>query len=73
MENLLLFAQGGLAPAGIVQWVIILIVLAGVIGVAFIVTRQAGITIPPFVIQIFWVLLACIIGVVAIRYLAGLL
>ena len=70
--NVLTFAQAATA-AVLVQWIVILIVIAGVIGIALIVSRQAGIAIPAWIFQVFWVIVACVIGVIAIRYLATLL
>lgn len=64
-----LIAQVG-AAASIVHYVIISIIIAGVIGIGFIVARQAGIVIPPFVIQILWIILAVVIGVMAISFIA---
>jgi hypothetical protein len=54
----------------IVHWVIIVLVLAGVIGIAYVVAQQAGIVIPPFIARIFWIVLAVVIGVIAINFLA---
>jgi len=54
----------------IVHWVVLILVIAGVIGIAYVVTKQAGITIPGFIVQIFWIVLAVVIGVVAITFLA---
>lgn len=57
----------------LVQWIVIAIVIAGVIGIALIVARQAGIAIPAWIFQIFWIVLACVVGIVAIRYIVALL
>lgn len=57
----------------LVQWIVIAIVIAGVIGIALIVARQAGIAIPSWIFQIFWIVLACVVGIVAIRYIVALL
>lgn len=56
--------------ATIVHWVIIALVIAGVIGIAYVVAQQAGVAIPPFIVKIFWIVLAVVIGVVAISFLA---
>jgi hypothetical protein len=66
------FAQVGLA-SGLTHWVIIAIVVAGILGVLFVITRQVGVVIPPFVITIAWIVLAVFIGVVAIKFLSTLL
>lgn len=68
----MILAQGAI-PSSIVSWIIIAMVIAGIVGIAIIVARAAGISIPPWVIQIFWICLAVVVGVVAIKFLIGLL
>lgn len=67
----MLIAQ--IAAWSISQWAIAIIVICGIVAVVFLVTRQLGVTIPPFFIQILWIILAVVIGVVAVRFLAGML
>lgn len=67
----LLLAQAGLAGFGLIHWLIVALVVAGCIGIAFVVAKQAGINIPPFIITIGWIILAVVIGVVAIKFLAS--
>lgn len=55
----------------LVQLIITAIVLAGVIGIALIVIRQAGLNIPQWVIQIFIIVAVVVVGVFAIRILLG--
>ncbi len=62
-----------LAGYGLIQWIVIAIVLAGVIGIAMIAIKAAGIDIPGWVIQILWIVLVVIVAVVAIKFLAGML
>lgn len=69
--NALVFAQA-LIPATVGHWLIIAIVVAAIIGIAMVVARQAGITIPPFVITIAWIILAVVVGVLAIKFLVGM-
>ncbi len=57
----------------LIHWVLVAIVVAGIIGIALVVVRQAGIAIPGWVIQILWIVLAVVVAVVAIKFLAGLL
>jgi hypothetical protein len=58
---------------GLVHLIIVIIVICAVIGIALIITRQAGITIPSWIIQILWIILAVVIGIVAIRFVASYL
>jgi len=57
----------------LIQIAILIIVIAGVIGIVFVVTKQMGVTIPPFIITVLWIVLAVIIGIVAIKFIAGML
>jgi hypothetical protein len=66
--NPLLFAQAG-AVGTIGHWLIIAIVIAGIIGIALVVARYAGITVPPFIFTVMWIILAVVVGVVAIKFL----
>ncbi len=53
----------------IIKWTIIIL---AVIAVFYIVVQQLGIQIPPFLIKIFWVVVAAGVGIVAIRFLFSL-
>lgn len=66
----LLLAQAGVS---IINLVILVIVVAGIIGVAFVVIRAAGVNVPPWIVTIGWIVLAVVVGVVAIKFLASLL
>lgn len=68
----MIFAQAPLAAA-IAHWAIVIIIVCGIVGVLLVVARAAGITIPPFIITICWILLAIVVGVVAIQFLASYL
>ena len=62
-----LLAQG--AASAFASWIILAIVAAGIIGIALIAIRAAGLDIPPWVIQILWIVLVVLVAVVAIRFL----
>lgn len=70
---MMLFAAGAAAGFTIVHWLIIALIVAGCIGIAFVVMRQAGIVVPPFIITIFWIVLAVFVGVIAIKFLVSLI
>jgi hypothetical protein len=57
----------------LVQLIIMAIVIAGIVGIAMIVIRQAGISIPGWIINIFWIVLVVVVAVVAIKFLAGMM
>lgn len=62
-------AQAGVAVS-VVHYIVIAMIIAGVIGIAFVVARQAGVVVPAFIVQILWIILAVVIGVMAISFLA---
>ena len=49
------------------------VVIAGAIGILYVVMKVAGIVIPAFVITILWIVLVVVIAVVAIKYIASLI
>jgi len=71
--NELLLAVVNFGALGLVQWIIIAIVIAGIIGVAMVVAKQAGIVIPGFIVTIGWIVLCVFIWVIAIKFLAQLM
>lgn len=60
-------------PTDLVSWAIFLIIVCGVIGIAVVVIRQTGVTIPPWMIQILWIIVVVVFGIFAIRLLMSLL
>lgn len=70
MIGLLAQMAGGYS---LIQIAIFVIVIAGIIGIVLVVTKQMGVAIPPFIITICWILLAVVIGVIAIKFLASML
>lgn len=69
--NSLLLAQAAFGW-NIGQMAIAALIVAGIIGVFLVVARQSGITIPPFVLTILWIVFAVVIGVVAIKFLMSI-
>ncbi len=54
------------------QIAIAVIVVAAIVAVVFIIIRKMGVAIPDWVIQIFWILVLAVVGVLAIKFLLGL-
>ncbi len=52
--------------------IIALIIIAACLGILFVVTRAMGVAIPGWVIQIGWILVAAVLGILAIRFLLSL-
>lgn len=59
-------------PVSLAALAIWLIVIAAIVAVVVVVLRQLGVSIPPFVVTILWIVAAAVLGVLAIRVLAGL-
>ncbi len=69
----MILAQYAAGGYDLIHLVIVGIVIAGIVGIALVISRQAGIMIPGFVVTILWIVLAVVVGVVAIKFLAGLI
>jgi hypothetical protein len=54
------------------HYVILAIIVAGIVGIGLVAARAAGLTVPAFVVTIAWILLACVVGVVAIKFLLSM-
>ncbi len=63
--------QGG-GSWGIGDIVIAIVIIAAVVGVMYVALQQFGVTIPPFIVKIFWIVVAAIIAIVAIRFILTL-
>lgn len=64
----MLIAQAGLA-VDVGYWVKAIMIIAGVLGVLYVILRQCNVQIPPFIVQIFWIVLAVVIGCLAVTLL----
>lgn len=69
---LLPLAQAIIGGYSIVQIVIAIIVIAAVVGILYIALQQFGVTIPPFVVKVFWILVCAVVCILAIKFLASL-
>jgi hypothetical protein len=68
----LILAQAFYAAWGIAQWAIAIIIVAGIVAVVVIILKAFEIQIPAWFIKILWVLLAVVVGIVAIKFLISL-
>jgi hypothetical protein len=59
-------------PGGIAGMAIWVIIVAAVIAIVYIATRAMGVAIPPWVVQVFWVLVIAVVCIFAIRFLLTL-
>lgn len=62
-----------LASLTVIQWAILVIVVAGVIGIVMVVLKQIGVQIPPFIVTILWIILAVVVGIAAIKLIWSML
>jgi hypothetical protein len=67
-----LLALAPVAAWGLVDWVICIIIVAAVIAVMYVALNQFGITIPPWAVRIFWILVVAVVAILAIRFLLSL-
>jgi hypothetical protein len=68
MQIVSILAQSSLA-FDVGYWVKAIMIIAGVIGVLYVILRQCDVRIPPFIVQIFWILLTVVIGCIAVGFL----
>ncbi len=64
-----------LAPAN--TWslgdiLIAIVILAAVVGIVYLALQYFGVPIPGIVVKIFWIVVVCVIAVLAIRFLLAL-
>jgi hypothetical protein len=70
--SMALLAQAALGGYSMVQLGVIVIVVAAVIGIVYVILRQMGVMIPPFIVQIMWILLAAFVGILALYFLVSM-
>ena len=73
MTPTLTLAAINFSAFGIVQWVILAIVICGVVGIALIAAKHSGIDIPPYVKPIVWIVVLCVVAIVAIKIIASMI
>ncbi len=71
MNTALLLAQG-FGSYSLVQIIVAIIVIAACLGIMFVALRQFGVTIPPFVVMIFWIVVCAVVAIIAIRFVASM-
>ena len=56
----------------LVQIAIAIVIIAAIVALVTIALRQFGVAIPPWVIQVFWVIVVTIVIILAIRFISSL-
>ena len=65
----MLFAQGGPASWDILHIIIAIIIIAAAVGIMYVVLQVFGVSIPQWVVKIFWIVIAAVVGILAIKFL----
>jgi hypothetical protein len=60
-----------LIPGGIAGLAIWIILVAAIAAIVVIACKAMGVAIPPWVVQVFWVLVIAVVCIVAIKFLVG--
>lgn len=69
---MMLFAAAAGAGLTIMHWIIIVVAVLAIIGIAIAASKQFGVPIPPFFIQVMWILIVAVVAIVAIKFLIDL-
>lgn len=69
----LLFSQIAVSGGGIIRLIVIAIVVIAVIAIFWVFVRASGVAIPPWLVQIFWIVLAAVVAILAIYAVVSLL
>lgn len=69
---LLAIFDGPLRAWGFVDFLVLIVIVAACIAIMYIALRQLGLTIPQWVIQVFWVVVVACVAIFAIRFVATL-
>ena len=57
---------------GIVDILIFIVIIAACVGLMYVALQQFGISIPPFVVKCFWIVICAIVVIFCIRLVASL-
>ncbi len=68
----MLFALPPIQSWGLVEILIAVVIIAACVGIVYVALRVFGVTIPPWVVQIFWIVVVAIVAIFAIRFVASL-
>ena len=61
-----------LIPGGLAQIAIFIVVIAAIVALVYIALRKFGVSIPDWVVQVFWILVVAVVIIIAIKFVAGL-
>ena len=61
-----------IAGYGLAQIVLAVIIIAALIAICVVAVRGMGLTIPPWAVQIFWIVVIAIVAIVAVKIVLSL-
>lgn len=64
--------SGPVSAWSLADFLIAILMIAGAIAITFIILRVMQVQIPPWVIQIFWIVVAVCVGIFAIRFILSM-
>jgi hypothetical protein len=67
-----LLAQAAVGGYSLVQFAVLIIVIAAIVGIVWVILNQMGVAIPGFIVQIAWIILAAFVGILALYFLVSL-
>lgn len=72
MNALFALWSGPIGTWGIADWAVATLVAGGIVAIVGICLRAMGVSPPPWLVQILWILLIVVVGVAAIIFLSRL-
>lgn len=67
-----MFAMSHISSWGLSDILIAVVIIAACVALVWIALRQFKVTIPDWVIQVFWILVVCVVVIFAIRFVTSL-
>lgn len=67
-----LFAAVNFQTWGITDFLIAIVIVAACVGIMYVALRVFGVTIPAWVVQIFWICICACVAIAAIRFVSTL-
>jgi hypothetical protein len=72
MMPLLALFNGPIATWSIVDILIAIVIIAACVGLMYVALQQFGVSIPPFAIKCFWIVVVAFVVIFCIRLVAGM-
>lgn len=64
--------QGGIHSWSFGEFLIAIVIIAAAIAIACVAVRAFGLTIPAWLVQIFWIVIVCCVAIFAIRFVLSI-